>query len=1088
MEYLDNTGSQRLGDALAAAIDDEAKVSIIASYFTVFAYGELKEALSKVSELRFIFSEPTFAKTMEAELEPKEFELLRCDREKGVGGTGLELNLRNNLNQRALASECADWVQRTATFRSARRSGVIGTSGSYHVDNPYAESEGFAGSNLNAFTLEGLGYEKRPDTVMNVTHSQSSAEAAGLKAMFDKIWDNPAQVEDVTDKVIEQIRTLYRENSPEFIYFLTLYHLFRDFLEGSEADPIPPELKFEDSVIWNKLYDFQRDAVVGAIRKLEKYKGCIIADSVGLGKTFEALAIIKYYEERNARVLVLCPKRLRENWTLWNQSNDDRNPLADDRFAYDVLNHTDLSRYHGMSGDIDLEHIRWQNYDLLVIDESHNFRNKTTDAEKKDRYTRLIEDVIKKGIRTKVLMLTATPVNNRLLDLRNQIELITEGDDEYLAETDKIPSINLVTRTAQSKFNEWSKLSDAQRTTESFVNSVNADYFKLLDTLTIARSRKHITKYYSDATGGNGAGGTFPKRRKPLSFRPPIDLNGELPPIADLNDIIAKLFFPQYQLLEYVRDENCGKYVKQYGDVWGKDYASQMHRTAAVANLMRVNVLKRMESSVESFRLTLTKILDSCLDLQKKLDSVGISGYDASALSQDFDDDDEAQEFEAGGNLQIDLRDVDRLKLVEDLEGDISLLRQLLGYAQAVTPERDAKLAKLRTFIADKINNPYNPGNRKILIFSAYSDTVDYLFEQLAASLAAEYGLECAKITGNGAKTYSLKLPRTTFENVLARFSPQSKELPESQRTQGEIDILFATDCISEGQNLQDCDCLVNYDIHWNPVRIIQRFGRIDRLGSENAEIQLVNFWPDLDLDEYIQLEGRVKGRMVLLDASATGEENPFENKSNTEMNDLQYRRQQLEQLQQEVLDLEDMSGGISITDFAFDDFRVELQRFTKDHPGLLEASPIGLHAVAPIPTELQGDLEPGVIFCLQQNDVTKNPQDSNPMFPYYVVYVTQDGARVSNHTQPKTVLDAMRAACVGIQEPPVDLCRKFNRQTADGTKMEAYTELLQKVVSEITGIQAEKGIESLFRLGEVGQGAKLGFDDYSLVSFLVLV
>lgn len=1082
MEYLDNTGSQRLGDALTAAIDDEAKLSIIASYFTVFAYGELKEALSKVSELRFIFSEPTFAKTMEAELEPKEFELLRRDREKGVGGIGLELNLRNNLNQRAMASDCADWVQRTARFRSAKRSGVIGTSGSYHVDNPHAESEGFAGSNLNAFTLEGLGYEKRPDTVMNVTHSQSSAEAAGLKTMFDKIWDNPSQVEDVTDKVIEQIRTLYRENSPEFIYFLTLYHLFRDFLEGSEPDSIPPGLKFEDSVIWNKLYDFQRDAVMGAIRKLEKYKGCIIADSVGLGKTFEALAIIKYYEERNARVLVLCPKRLRENWTLWNQSNDDRNPLADDRFAYDVLNHTDLSRYRGMSGDIDLEHIRWQNYDLLVIDESHNFRNKTTDAEKKDRYTRLIEDVIKNGIRTKVLMLTATPVNNRLLDLRNQIELITEGDDEYLTQTDKIPSITQVTRTAQSKFNEWSKLPDSQRTTESFVNTVNADYFKLLDALTIARSRKHVTKYYGASVG------TFPCRRKPLSFRPPIDLKGELPPIADLNEIIAKLIFPQYQLLYYVHPDKRSKYVKLFGDTWGKDYDSQMHRTAAVANLMRVNVLKRMESSVESFRITLTKILDGCLNLKKALDSTGTSGYDASVLSQDFDDDDEAQEFEAGGNLQIDLRDVDCLRLSQDLDGDIALLKRLLGYTKLVTPERDAKLAKLRDFITRKISNPYNPGNRKILVFSAYSDTVDYLFEQLAAPLAAAHGLECAKITGNNTKTYSLRLPRTTFANILARFSPKSKELPESQRGQGEIDILFATDCISEGQNLQDCDCLVNYDIHWNPVRIIQRFGRIDRLGSSNAEIQLVNFWPDLDLDEYIQLEGRVKGRMVLLDTTASGEENVLENKPSSQMNDLKYRRQQLEQLQQEVLELEDMSGGISITDFAFDDFRVELQRFTKNHPGLLEASPIGLHAVAPIPSELQGDLKPGVIFCLQQNDVTKNPQDSNPMFPYYVVYVTQDGARVSNHIQPKMVLDAMRAACVGIHEAPFGLCRKFNQQTADGTKMGAYTELLRKVVSEITGLQEEKGIENLFRLGEVGSGSVLGLDDYSLVSFLVLV
>lgn len=468
MEYLNNTGRQRLGDALKNAIDEDAKLSIIASYFTVFAYGELREELSKVAELRFVFSEPTFAKRMENEKMPREFELRRRDRERGIGGTGLELTLRNNINQRALARECAEWVRQRAIFKTARQAGLIGTTGTYHAENPHGESEAFMGSTANSFTLEGLGYERKPDVITGVSHFQTTQEAMGLKAMFDGIWDNPALVEDVTDKVAAQIETLYRENPPEFVYFLTLYHLFRDYLDDAEEDPVTSVQDFASSVVWNKLYDFQKDAVVGAIRKLEKYKGCIIADSVGLGKTYEALAVIKYYQERNARVLVLCPKRLRDNWTLWTNDNDDRNPLADDRFSYMVLNHTDLSRYYGKSGEVDLEHLRWGNFDLLVIDESHNFRNKSTDSEKKDRYTRLIEDVIKSGRRTKVLMLSATPVNNRLLDLRNQIELITEGDDSYLAESDNIPSITQVTRVAQQRFNEWSKLEDSDRTTESF--------------------------------------------------------------------------------------------------------------------------------------------------------------------------------------------------------------------------------------------------------------------------------------------------------------------------------------------------------------------------------------------------------------------------------------------------------------------------------------------------------------------------------------------------------------------------------------------------------------------------------------------
>ncbi|MBR3225088.1 MAG: DEAD/DEAH box helicase family protein [Atopobiaceae bacterium] len=1082
MEYLDNTGRQRLGDALRDSIDDGAKLSIIASYFTVFAFGELKDELSKVDELRFIFDEPTFAKQMESEKDPREFVVRRRSREKGVGGTGLELTLHNNLNQRALARQCAEWARQRATFRTARQRGMIATTGSYHVSNPLSEDHAFMGSAANAFTLEGLGYERKPGVVTGISHFQTSAEAMGLKAMFDSVWDNPALVEDVTDEVIEQVSTLYRENPPEFVYFLTLYHLFRDFMEEGEDDPIRPGLRFEESVVWNKLYDFQRDAVVGAIRKLEKYKGCIIADSVGLGKTYEALAVIKYYEERNGRVLVLCPKRLRDNWTLWTRGNDERNPLADDRFAYDVLNHTDLSRYHGMSGDIDLEYLRWGNYDLLVIDESHNFRNKSTDAEKTDRYTRLINDVIRAGVRTKVLMLSATPVNNKLLDLRNQIELITEGDDEYLAETDGIPSITQVTRVAQQRFNEWSKLDDSERTTESFVNAVNADYFKLLDVLTIARSRKHITKYYGAASG------TFPTRRPPISFQTPIDAKGELPPIAELNDMIAQLTFAQYQVLSYVRYDQQKKYEDRYGDTWGKDFQSQVNRTTAVANLMRVNVLKRMESSVNSFRITLRRILDGCVDLRGRLENVGASvNYDMRGTDTEFDDDDDAEEFVAGGKVHVDLRDVDALRLRQDLDFDIEKLRLLLSYADAVTPERDAKLIRLREYIAEKVANPYNPGNRKILVFSAFADTTDYLFDQLAGPLKRELGLECAEVNGGANRTYSLRLRRTTFEAILAHFSPKSKELSDRDRRTGEIDIVFATDCISEGQNLQDCDCLVNYDIHWNPVRIIQRFGRIDRLGSENTQIQLVNFWPDIALDEYIQLEGRVKGRMALMDASATGEENVLESKAAGEMNDLKYRRQQLEQLRTEVLDLEDISGGISITDFAFDDFRVELQRYAKDNPGLLETSPVGLHAVAPIPDELKDEVRPGVIFCLKQNDERKDPKDTNPTFPYYVVYVTDDGARMTKHTQPKPALDLMRAACSGQCEPLLDLCKAFNAETRDGLRMDAYTDLLDDVVAAITGVQETKGMESLFSLGEVGSGVTLGFNDYSLLSFVVL-
>lgn len=1082
MEFLSNIGEERLGDALAGSIDEDAKLSIISSYFTVFAYGELKDALSKVEELRFVFSEPTFVKRMQDAKEPMEFELKRRSREQGIGGTGLELTLRNNLNQRALAKECAEWIRDRATFKSAKHRGAIQPGGTYYIDNANDGAQAFMGASAD-FTLEGLGYDRKPGTVMGVSHYEGKTEAAGLKAMFDAVWDNPAMVEEVTDAVAEQVQTLYKDNAPEYIYFLTLYHLFRDFMEDDEDDPIKPEFRLEDSVIWNKLYDFQKDAVVGAIHKLEKYKGCIIADSVGLGKTFEALAIMKYYQERNARILVLAPKRLRENWTLYAADNDERNVLADDRLSFTVLNHTDLSRYTGYSGDVNLETLRWGNYDLIVIDESHNFRNKPTDTTKRSRYDRLMEDIIKSGIRTKVLMLSATPVNNRLLDLRNQIEIITEGDDEYLAE-DGIPSINSVTRRAQQRFQEWSKLDDGERTTQSFVNAVNADYFKLLDVLTIARSRKHIDKYYT-------AGDTkFPERRKPISLHPPIDTLGKLPSIAELNDMIASLTFAQYQQLAYVMPGHQQKYVDMYGDTWGRDFDSQINRTHAVANLMRVNLLKRLESSIDAFRITLERIYEGNLATKRMLDKAEelVAQHDMAQIDASmFDDEDDFAEYRASSKVHVDPADLDRLKLGQDIDYDISVLEQLLSYAREITPERDEKLRVLRELIEQKAKSPFNEENRKILVFSAFADTVNYLYSQLSDPLARELGLECAMVTGDIAKTHSLKIKRATFDTVLAHFSPVSKELSDTRRQLGEVDILFATDCISEGQNLQDCDCLVNYDIHWNPVRIIQRFGRIDRLGSANTTIQLVNFWPDIELDEYIQLEGRVKGRMALLDASATGEENVLEGKRNDEMNDLKYRRQQLQALQEEVLNLEDMSGGISITDFAFDDFRAELKRYAQNHPGLLENSSCGLCAVAPIPPELADDVEPGIVFCLKQNDERRDPKDTNPTFPYYVIYVTENGSVISPHTQPKAALDIMRAACDGQSEPLLDLCKRFNRKTKDGTDMASVNELLQAAVSDITGVQEAKGIEQLFFAGEVGSGSALGFDDYSIVSFVVL-
>ena len=972
MEILDNTEGKRLVDSLRANLDDEAKLSIISAHFSLFAFGELREELERLDSVRFLFSEPTFIQDMGRVAGAPECDIARRaqgEREKALADSSLELTLRNKLSQRALARACASWLRGKVTFRSVQREHMLQLTPSYIVENSAVSPHLLTGQGAT-FTLEGLGVERRPDTLTMMTHcagDEAKAQVEFLMATFESVWADDTKTCDVTEQIAHQVEALYTENAPEFIYFLTLYHIFRRFLLENQDHNPREDTGFFESVIWGKLYDFQKDAVIGAIRKLEKYNGCIIADSVGLGKTFEALAVIKYYQQLNKNVLVLCPKRLRENWTLWTQTSDERNPLAADRFAYKVLNHTDLSRRRGKSGDIDLEHLQWGTFDLVVIDESHNFRNRSVTGASTNRYTRLMNEVIRANGRTKVLMLSATPINNRLTDLRNQIELITEGRDDYLEKTDGIVSIDAVMRLAQKRFNLWSSQAHGRHTTESFAEYVNADYFVLLDALTIARSRKHVAKYYGTETG------TFPTRLTPRNVQVPIDSRGELPPIGQLYDMISDLSFAQYQLLSYVREDARPAYEADYREGFGNDFGSELHRTNAVAALMRVNLLKRMESSVSAFRTTLDRVRSSCADILDRLaaldardavDSVAV-GYGIEDLEDGLDDRD-AEMFEVGAQIRVDLRDVDREALSVDLIRDIAILDELVGYARAVTPDRDAKLGALRTLIAEKTGaGQINSGNRKVLVFSAFADTVTYLYDQLAPDLQRSHGLTCAQVTGTRNRVTGKRRARGGFEDILGRFSPRSKETNALADREGEIDIVFATDCISEGQNLQDCDCVVNYDVHWNPVRIVQRFGRVDRLGSTNEHIQMVTFWPDVDLESYINLESRVKSRMALGDASASGEENLLT--PSEDMNDLEYRSDQLRTLRSETLDLEDIRRGMSITDFALDDFRIELERYMNANPGTLEGAPTGLHAVVSIPDDLRPHVSPGVIFCLEQ-------------------------------------------------------------------------------------------------------------------------
>ncbi|NRY63838.1 helicase-related protein [Clostridium beijerinckii] len=1081
MKALDNK-LNKVGDELKDNITKGSKISIIASYFSIYAFKELRKELNKIEELRFIFTEPMFLEHNETQrldysLENRNWEML-------LSGNKYELKLRNELTQSLVAKECADWIRNKVSLKSSRFPGAVGSK-FIHIKNK--NQDDLLINNTNDFSASGLGYTNSDQMIFANSISNNPMTDQMLQ-MFDMFWDNNMMLEDVKAKVLESIENIYKENTPEYLYFVTLYNIFRDYLdELTEDNIVKSRTGFKDTVIWDKLYKFQKDGVLGAIDKLEKYNGCIIADSVGLGKTFSALAVIKYYELRNDRVLVLCPKKLRDNWIVYTQ-NDKRNLLVNDRFNYDVLNHTDLSRDHGMSGDIDLSTINWSNYDLIVIDESHNFRNNAARNNSETRYSKLMNEVIKKGVKTKVLMLSATPVNNRMNDIKNQIAFMTEGNDDAFSECG-IRSIEQTLKKAQTIFNRWTNLEESARTLDNFLEQMNSDYFKLLDTVTIARSRKHIEKYYNIKEIGR-----FPERILPLNIKSDIDLKGEFPKLEEINKEIMRLKLAAYSPLSYVLSHKKEEYNRKY-DIEVKGGASvfkQTDRENSIIHLMRASILKRMESSIHSFGLTIAKILKQIDNLINKIDN-DYENYDPTLDINDINiEDSDLETLLIGNKVKVLIQDIDKIKWKQDLEYDRERLEHLLFEAAKVTKGNDdAKLNDLKMVLDNKIMNPLNEGNKKIIIFTAFADTAEYLYEKIMPWAKEKYSLYSALVVGAGANKTNLKGIRTDLSGILTNFSPRSKERDKINPDMTEqLDILIATDCISEGQNLQDCDFLINYDIHWNPVRIIQRFGRIDRIGSINDKIQLVNFWPNMELDEYINLEARVSGRMVLLDISATGEENIISFDEKKKMNDLEYRKKQLKKLQEEVVDLEDISGGISITDLTLNDFKMDLIDYLNGNREELEKAPKGMHAIVNIPDVLQGQVKPGVIFCLRQiNDNEKVKEFNNSLHPNYLVYVKENGQVMYNHMHNKKILDYYKKLCSGNDLILRDLVQEFYEETSEGKNMSKYSELLEIGIRDIIGKKEEQGIMSLFSSGGTNLAAHTfkSLEDFELVSFLII-
>jgi len=1074
MELINNI-NKTLRDDIVAQMKAGSRLSIAASCFSIYAFQELKEALKDIKELRFIFTSPTFT-TEKTPKQQREFYIPRLDRERTLYGSEFEVKLRNELTQKAIARECADWIREKACFKSNRTNEQM--MGFINLDD-------ISYSPINGFTTVDLGCERGNNAYTMIQKAETPFSKAYID-LFNQIWNDSGRLQVVTEEVIDSISNAYKENAPEFLYFVALYNIFNEFLEDISEDELPKEATgFKNSAIWNKLYNFQRDAALAVINKLEKYNGCILADSVGLGKTFTALSVIKYFESRNRTVLVLCPKKLFENWNTYRQ-NYVNNPLAKDRLNYDILYHTDLSRDYGRSNDLDLERVNWGNYDLVVIDESHNFRNGgkvSTDENgenpRENRYLRLMNKVIRSGVKTKVLMLSATPVNNRFNDLKNQLQLAYEGESEAF---DKLLPTNRgiddIFRQAQGSYNIWADLPPEERTTERLLRMLDFDFFRLLDAVTIARSRKHIQQYYDTADIG-----TFPERLKPISRQPHLT---DLDTAINYNEIFEQLqmlHLAIYAPSAFILPSQLWKYKEEESTTGHR--LSIEEREQGIQRLMNMQLLKRLESSVNSFRLTLTRIRDY---MQETLDAIARFQNGERRVSVDdyesVDGDEDEQDFTIGKKKnRILLEDMDYISWQKEIKDDLEIIRLLLLMLQSITPEHDSKLQQLITDLKDKFAHPINGSNKKVIVFTAFSDTALYLYDCLAEPIKNEYGLNVALVTGDVEARSTLKLKeKLDFNKVLTLFSPISKERAAIYpHLKDEIDVLIATDCISEGQNLQDCDYLLNYDIHWNPVRIIQRFGRIDRIGSKNAQIQLVNYWPDMTLDEYINLKGRVEARMKVSVLTATGDDNIL---SPEEKDDLEYRKQQLERLKEDVVDLEEMNTGVSIMDLGLNEFRLDLLEYINSNHDV-EHTPFGLHAVVHATDQAPA----GTVFVLKNRTAGVNIDHKNQLHPFYMVYIKDDGEVLVDHLHPKDLLDKMRLLCKPMTKPDVKLCSAFNKETHDGLRMGKYSDLLSKAINSIISVKEQSDVDSFLEgfAGELFEEHYVGLDDFELICFLVI-
>lgn len=1051
-KLINNQAGNKFADELKSLIHPGAKLSLIVDHFSVYAFVFLSDKLKDIDSLKVLWTNQ-----QEGNI-------------KKIFGNDDERIFKNQFLLRFAAESCVNFFETKTEFKK----GI-----------PYPKmliNEGnqkfCASMNLTDFNSGTLGFVPSNENVLIDLKTEDSEIAfiEQFQQIFNQQWSIAG--EDIKSQLLKELERAYKDYSPEFIYQFTLSRIFEGYEELAEEQNELKQIGLEDTLLWKELKPFQKDGVLGAINKIKKYNGCILADSVGLGKTYQALTVIKYFQLRNSgRVLVLCPKKLRENWSIYKE-NDTRNYFSQDRIFYDLLSHTDLSRTQGKVGDIDLGNINWGNYDLVVIDESHNFRNNNK------RYKKLIEQIIAQGLKTKVLLLSATPVNNKMNDLKHQIYMITENkDDAFVGEG--IESIQNLMRGVQGEFNKWI---EGERNPEVLLDNLSTKtpaYFDLLDKISIARCRKHIKGYYEEEIH-------FPERKQTINYPETGDnFNQQFnieDIVNDINTLNLRLYAPITRLLNST--EVAEKYAKKYDNEVSQGVTfKQTDREESLIYLMRVNLLKRLESSSTSFGLTLNSIVNKIDDILAKIEKTEDYLEDENIIPEEFEE--LREELSVGKKIRIELQDMDLIRWKPELESDKAILNTIISKVQIAGSSKDAKLAKLKEVIRKKIENPLNAENKKGLIFTAFADTATYIYNELVDWAFSEFGIYSALVSGSQKDKTNLPLVKNAngksykndFNYILTNFSPIAKKRETTYpNCAAQIDLLIATDCVSEGQNLQDCDFLVNYDIHWNPVRIIQRFGRIDRMGSVNNFIQMVNFWPMDDLNTYINLRGRVEGRAVMVAIAASRGENVIAEvemgkEDLDETND--YRIKQLQELRDNKdIELDDLAGGISISDFTFNDYKSDLYRFLKDNQEDTIKTPEGIHAVIPIP-ENETQIAEGVVFCIKERNTGK----------FLLVVTDKQGTILMNYHQRKEILELCKKLCKGNSKIFPKLISVVEKETKQFTDMQQYINLYNAAVEKIIGKTAEEGERSLYKTGgTLPQNSSISANDnYELVSFFIL-